>query len=132
MDLSYFDAIWYTLFPPTSPLEVVIDQLPDIVIQFSKTEPLLCGFLIIVSLGLTFMICVPFFGGLNIVEYIKFVVTFPITVVVGTLVLWLPIKIFGRLVGYIVYPFEWIASFVLGILYSILDYLFGISAYWKW
>jgi flagellar biosynthesis protein FlhB len=57
-------------------------------------------------------------------EYFKIVAYFPIMIVVGTLILWLPIKIFGRIIGYLVYPFEWIASFILGIVYNIISPFF--------
>ncbi|MBE6099578.1 MAG: hypothetical protein E7197_05930 [Anaerovibrio sp.] len=126
-----FDAIWYSFFPPDSALELFIDQLPDLVWDLSKTEPLLCSFIIILSLGLTVLICMPFdmlfnhskiFEINTFSEYLKAVVVFPIVLIVGTLLLWLPIMIFGRIIAAVVYPFEWIASFILGIVYSIVSF----------
>ena len=130
-DAGLFDTIWYSFFPPDSVLEVLIDQLPDIVWELSKTEPMACGFTIILSLGLTLLICTPFdmlFNNSKILEinsfteYFKMVAGFPIVLIVGTLLLWLPIKIFGRIVAAIVYPFEWIASFILGMVYNIVSF----------
>ncbi|MBE6097960.1 MAG: hypothetical protein K6C05_02295 [Anaerovibrio sp.] len=131
--MGLFDALWYSVFPPDSALEFVIDQLPDVVLKLSKTEPFICGFVIILSLGLTCLVCMPIdikFNGSKIFEiktffeYFKIVAYFPIMIVVGTLILWLPIKIFGRIIGYLVYPFEWIASFILGIVYNIISPFF--------
>lgn len=126
-----FDAIWYSVFPPDSALEIIIDQLPDLVWELSKTEPLFCSFIIILTLGLTVLICIPFdmlFNHSKILEintfseYFKLVAGFPVVLIVGTLLLWLPIKIFGRIIAAIVYPFEWIASFILGMVYNIVSF----------
>ena len=131
-DIGLFDAFWYSAFGvPDSGLEVLIDKLPDLVWELSKTEPLACGLIIILSLGLTFLICAPFdmlFNHSKILEintfseYAKMVAGFAIVLIVGTLLLWLPIKIFGRIVAAIVYPFEWIASFILGMVYNIVSF----------
>lgn len=129
MQLGLFDKIKYALFPPSG-MEFVIDQLPDIVLELSKNEPLICGFMICLSLGLTYIIYEPIdkiynrsFGQQEIVEYVKNVLFFPVLLLIGPLILWLPIKIFGRVIGYMVYPLEWIASFVLGIVYTIFDFI---------
>ncbi len=131
MKLGLFDTLWYTAFPPDSELEVIIDQLPDIVVYLSKTEPLICGFVIILSLGLTTLICIPFDMLLNhskvfevktLSEYLKAFAYFFAALVIGTLILWLPIKIFGRIIGYFVWPFEWVASFILGKVFWIVSF----------
>lgn len=131
MNLSYFDALWYTVFPPDSALELIIDQLPDIVVELSKKDALVCGFMIMLSLGLTVLVCIPFdmwfnksqiFEVKSVRDFLKSIAYFPVVVVVGALVLWIPIKLFGRIIGYLVYPFEWIASFILGIVYTVVNF----------
>lgn len=131
LEIGLFDALWYTVFPPDSALEIIIDQLPDLVLTLSKRgEALACSFLISISLGLTTLICMPFdikFNHSNIFEintfreYLRAVAYSPFVIIIATLILWLPIKIFGRIIGYLVWPLEWIASFILGIVYSIVN-----------
>ena len=131
MKLGLFDTLWYMAFPPNSELEIIIDQLPDVVVHLSKGEPFICSFVIILSLGLAVLICMPFdmlfnhskiFEINTVSDYVKSVASFLVVLIVGTPILWLPIKLFGRIIGYFVWPFEWVASFILGRVYSVISF----------